>query len=113
MSDLGPTTESRFAETFATRAVITRKAAAALIGLDEKTLDALSDAKVIRAVRIGARRGYVERDLRSYLIEGPDVECPPLKPKAAPQRDPKVLNFSERRQGARRGRAGRERLQAP
>lgn len=102
MNDLGPTTERRFAAVFRNRAVITKKLAARLIGLDEKTLGDLSDAKVIRAVRKGAHRAYTEHDLRTYLIEGPDVECVPAKPKAKPAPQSKVVNFSERRKLARK-----------
>lgn len=101
---LGPVTEGRFAEAFGRRAVVDKRTAADLIGLDVKTLDALSDAKVIRAVRKGAHRAYTERDLRLYLIEGPDIECepstqiapsPPPKPRAkAPSL--RLVNFSER-----------------
>lgn len=108
--DLGPITEARFAAVFSTRAVVDKRTAADLIGLDVKTLDALSDAKVIRAVRKGAHRAYTERDLRIYLIEGPDVECdapsqsgpsPKPKPRARAQPTLRVVNFSERA-GARR-----------
>lgn len=102
MSDLGPTTERRFADAFAACAVITRKAAAKLIGLDEKTLDTLSDEKVVRAVRKGSRRAYTERDLRAYLMEGPDVECAPLQPRAKSASSGKVVNFSERRRQAKK-----------
>jgi hypothetical protein len=84
MSDLGPITERRFAEAFATAAVITAKAAAELIGLDEKTLASLSDRQVIRWVQRGKLRAYTERDLRAYLIEGPDAPCQSTsRPRAA------------------------------
>ena len=97
--DLGPNTERRFADAFARAAVISKKAAAKLLGLDEKTLDALSEAKIVRAVRKGSHRAYTERDLRAYLIEGPDLECPPKvkSAKARPSGPSKVVNFSERR----------------
>lgn len=75
MSELGPTTERRFAAAFERAAVITKKAAAELIGLDEKTLDALSESGAVRWVPKGKLRAYTERDLRAYLTEGPDVEC--------------------------------------
>jgi hypothetical protein len=103
---LGPVTEARFALAFATRAVVDKATAARLIGLDVKTLDALSDARVVRAVRKGVHRAYTERDLRLYLLEGPDIECEPEQPKTdnppklrigKPQL--KVINFSERRRG--------------
>ena len=83
MSDLGPTTEGRFAETFAAGAVITRKAAAELLGLDERTLDSLSDEGIVRAVRRGKLRAYTERDLRAYLLEGPSP-CRSIDPGTRP-----------------------------
>lgn len=94
---LGPVTEARFADAFATRAVVDRKVAACLIGVDVKTLDALP----IRSVPKGAHRGYTERDLRTYLLEGSVAECAPPepKPKARPAPTLKVVNFSERRRG--------------
>lgn len=96
---LGPTTARRFAEAFGTRAVVDRATAARLIGVDPKTLDAMSSDQIIRSVPKGAHRGYTERDLRAYLIEGPAVECAPKppKPRPAPQPNLKVVNFSERR----------------
>lgn len=104
--DLGPVTEARFADAFSTRAVVDKSTAARLIGLDVKTLDALSDRRIVRAVRKGAHRAYTERDLRLYLLEGPDVECELEEPTAvnspkprAPRPNLKVINFSERRRG--------------
>lgn len=95
---LGPATEARFADAFAHRSILSKAAAADLIGLDEKTLDHLSDAKVIRAVRKGAHRAYTERDLRTYLLEGPDVECTPAKPRPRGAASNVVApNFSQRK----------------
>lgn len=93
---LGAATEARFAASFATAAVITKKAAAALIGLDEKTLDALTDAGAVRSVLKGKLRAYTERDLRAYLLEGAAAECRPGKtPKvAAGARSAKVVPFT-------------------
>lgn len=70
MADLGPNTERRFAYAFARSAVISKKAAANFLGRDEKTLDALSEAKIVRAVRKGSRRAYTERDaiVQRYLV---------------------------------------------
>jgi hypothetical protein len=94
--DLGPATEALFAEAFATSATITLARAAKLIGLDEKVLRAMTDQGVIRAVRKGKLRGYTERDLRTYLAEGPDIECSERrKQRAVPARSSKVLLFSE------------------
>lgn len=98
---LGPATEARFADAFAHSSILSKKVEAQLIGLDEKTLDSLSDAGIIRAVRKGAHRAYTERDLRAYLLEGPDVECSSPKPKAKPASSGKVVNFSERRRDAK------------
>ena len=100
MTDLGPMTEKRFEAAFAETAVITRRAAAKLIGVDEKTLDGLSDDGVVRAVRRGAHRAYTERDLRAYLAEGPDVECRSTSPKRAASgstiSSSKVVAFTDR-----------------
>lgn len=70
---LGPVTEARFAEAFANRAIIDKSAAADLLGMDVKTLDAMTAAGLIRSVSKGVHRAYTERDLRLYLLEGPDV----------------------------------------
>ena len=107
--DLGRITEARFAEAFSTRALVDKRTAAALIGLDVKTLDALSDAQVIRAVRKGVRRAYTERDLRRFILEGPDTTCAPPAandpaPKAkakAPSSNIRRVNFSEMSRGRR------------
>lgn len=100
--DLGPVTEARFATAFATRAVVDKSEAATLIGVDPKTLEAMTEAKVVRSVPKGLKhRGYTERDLRAYLIEGPDIECAPAEPKPRPTPTGTVrhVNFSERRRG--------------
>ncbi|PLR25089.1 hypothetical protein SGCZBJ_12705 [Caulobacter zeae] len=97
---LGPTTEARFAAAFAVAAVITAKAASELLGLDADTLSAMTDAGVIRAVRKGRVRSYTERDLRTYLTEGPDARVASdrePKSKAAPVRQGKVVPFSARK----------------
>jgi len=70
---LGPVTEARFAAAFADGATVTAKAAADLLGLDVKTLGALTDALTIRAVRRGKLRAYTEHDLRAYLLDGPGI----------------------------------------
>jgi len=51
--------------TAAEACVLTCKATARLLGVDEKSLRALTDAGVIRAVRrgAGATRAYTERDI--------------------------------------------------
>lgn len=101
MSDLGPVTERRFAEAFAAGAVITAKAAAELIGLDVKTLDALSEGQVIRSVPRGKRRAYTERDLRAYLTDEHGASCPSINPSSAKSRAAprplQVVGFSQRK----------------
>ncbi|MDB5405098.1 MAG: regulatory protein MerR [Rhodospirillales bacterium] len=93
---LGPTTEARFSAAFGTQAVVGKRVAAHLLGVDVKTVDALP----IRSVPKGAKhRGYTERDLRAYLIDGPDMERAPTEPKsrAKPAAPVRYVNFSERR----------------
>ena len=68
-SDLGPITEARFAAAFARGALITKQAAAELLGLDPGTVDLLTLHGVIVAVPRGRRRGYAEHELRRYLTE--------------------------------------------
>jgi hypothetical protein len=101
---LGPVTEARFQAEFAERAIVGIGVAARLLGLDEKTVEALTAARILRSVPKGTKhRGYTERDLRAYLIEGPDLECarPEPKPRAKPASNVRHVNFSERR-GRRR-----------
>jgi hypothetical protein len=70
---LGPVTEARFAVAFADRAIIDKATAAGLLGMDVKTLDAMTTEGLVRAVTRGAHRAYTERDLRLYLLAGPDI----------------------------------------
>lgn len=99
---LGPITESRFREAFATTATLTAKAAAELIGLDVDTLGEMTDQGVVRAVRRGRLRSYTERDLRTFLLEGPDApERRRSKRSDKGPRASKVVPFSARRGAAR------------
>ncbi len=97
-SGLGPTTERRFAEAFATSALVTRRVAAALIGVDVKTLDGMRDEGLIRAVRRGKVPAYTERDLRAYLVEPAVVRpSPPSHVGSGPQVSRTwVAGFSDR-----------------
>ncbi|MDB5445682.1 MAG: regulatory protein MerR [Phenylobacterium sp.] len=106
VQSLGPVTEARFAEAFAHAAVVGKSVAADLLGLDEKTVDTLTSAKILRSVPKGAKhRGYTERDLRAFLIDSPEIPCPAPeprpRPKSAPMGNLRVVNFSERRRGHR------------
>lgn len=80
---LGVATEALLARAFGECALITAQEAAALLGLDVKTLRALTDDLTIRAVRIKKTRRYAEVDLRTYLTESPAAECPSTSPRKA------------------------------
>lgn len=99
---LGAATEARVLAAFAAKALLTAGEACALLGVDCKSLRALTDAGVIRAVRRGGggHRAYTEGDIRAFLTES-----------AAPARDPRprtlhrphaVVPFTQRK--ARPGR---------
>lgn len=108
MSALGPVTERRFADAFARCAVITAKAAAELIGVDEKTLGALTDRGVLRAVPRGRLRAYTEHDLRAYLTEEHHIApAPPAQTRPSARQSSRVVAFSQLNAGrpepARRG----------
>jgi hypothetical protein len=68
---IGPATERRIQMAFADTCLLTCQATARLLGMDEKSLRALTEDGVIRAVRRGAgrNRAYTEGDIRSYLTE--------------------------------------------
>jgi len=70
---LGPVTERRFEEAFRDSALVTAKAAASLIGLDEKTLKTMTMDGAIQACPRGRRHAYSERALRDYLTNPPPV----------------------------------------
>lgn len=94
---LGTATEARVCAAFAETALLTAEAACALLGIDTKSLRALTNDGIIRAVRRGGggHRAYTEGDIRAFLTES-----------AAPVRDPKpkmthtanpVVPFSQRK----------------
>ncbi len=92
-------TERLLAEAFAETATITARAAARVLGLDEKTLRAMAEGGVIRSVVAGAKtRRYTEDQLRAWLAgeRFGEVRCRPKKPgrsKAAPHREPEVADI--------------------
>lgn len=96
---LGPTTEARFADAFATSALICAKRAAALVGLDTDTLSEMTDAGIIRAVRKGRLRSYTEHDLREFLLSGPDAPSRTNRAErdSRPARKRVVVEFSKRK----------------
>lgn len=61
-------TERLLAEAFSDCATITAKAAARVLGLDEKTLRAMAESGVIRSITAGTKtRRYTEAHLRAFL----------------------------------------------
>lgn len=97
---LGAATEARFAAAFAVKAIIDVKAAGKLLGLDARTLTAMTERGEILAVRRGQHEGYTERECRRYLIEGPAVECvkkaPAGKRATATGGNVQRVNFTDR-----------------
>lgn len=99
---IGPATEARLQMAFADTCLLTCQSTARLLGVDEKSLRALTDDGVIRAVRRGGgkTRAYTEGDIRAYLTQGA-APVREQKPKAAGHHQAKVVPFSQRKQ--RRG----------
>ena len=99
---LGPAIEARIQAAFAEGCLITATATANLIGCDPKTLRAMTDGGMIRAVRIGLgkTRRYTEGDIRAYLTESA-APCPSTSPRRAPTSNTtsrsKVVDFTARR----------------
>ncbi|MDP3870433.1 hypothetical protein [Phenylobacterium sp.] len=85
--------------------MLNKREAAALIGMDAGTLDALTAEGVIRAVPRGKRRAYTERDLRCFLLG--EVAATPThnrsKARATVVPKPQTYKFSERSHRARVG----------
>lgn len=97
---IGPATARRIemAFTAADACVLTCKATARLIGVDEKSLRALTDTGAIRAVRrgAGATRAYTEQDIVEYLTQS----AAPLreaKARATGNSVSRVIPFSQRK----------------
>jgi excisionase family DNA binding protein len=78
-----PATDARLAEAFSRTLLLTAREAAALIGLDVKTLARMTDTGAIRAVRRGKLRAYTEADIRAFLTEDASP-CPSTSPLKAP-----------------------------
>lgn len=96
--DLGAVTEARLSALFANSALATAAATAEFLGMDVTTLAALTDAHVIRAVRVGAgkTRRYAERDVRLYLTDSPPAERVDVKPVSV-RPATRVVPFTQRR----------------
>lgn len=92
-----PVTDELFQRAFGSSALITAKAAAALLGLDEKTLSALVLRGSIGAVSVGKQKRFTEADLRAFLETTP----PPTIGRHAPARYPPIEGVKPRK-GPRR-----------
>jgi excisionase family DNA binding protein len=64
---LDPITEARIRAAFSDRALLTRKAAAALLGIDEKTLTSLVLSGSLPAVNVGKQHRFSEAALRRFI----------------------------------------------
>ena len=106
---IGPATERLIQAAFSESCLLTCQGAARLLGMDEKSLRALTDKGVIRAVRRGGgrTRAYTEGDIRAYLTES-SAPCPSISQPRAPTSNTtsrsKVVDFTARRALKRAGR---------
>jgi excisionase family DNA binding protein len=105
---IGPTTDARISAAFANGCTITAQAAAALLGFDVKTLREMTDAGLIRAVRVGTGswRAYTEGDIRAYLMEGaaPATTATSKPPVRTWSSTVNVVPFTDRRRRKASGR---------
>lgn len=102
---IGPATEARLQMAFADTLLLTAKATAKLLGLDQGTLRNMADQGVITSVRRGAgsTRAYTEGDIRLYLTQGAAPVPKETKPVIAQPGARKVVSFSEMRRKKRAG----------
>jgi hypothetical protein len=106
MTDLGhiaPATEALFAAAFAESALITARAAARLLGIDEKTLAALVAADAIETVLIGRQKRFSEAGIRAFISSGGNALKRPDTGRVS-ARGPRQKGFTElaaERQAAR------------
>lgn len=102
---IGTATERRIQMAFETACLLTAKATANLLGLDEGTLRAMADKGVIRSVRrgAGAVRAYTEGDIRAYLTQDAAPEREPSAPKVSQRGPTKVVSFMDRRRAKKAG----------
>ena len=99
---LGEATAARIRMAFADTSLLTAKAAARLLGVDEGTLRLMAEKGVIRSVRrgAGAIRAYTEGDIVAYLTESA-VPVREEKPRATVHVSRRVVPFSQRKSGGR------------
>lgn len=94
---IGAATEARIMAAFAETALLTAEATGALLGIDTKSLRALTNDGVIRAVRRGGggHRAYTEGDIRAFLTESA-APVREVRPKVTHQTH-KVVPFTLRK----------------
>ncbi|WP_271145387.1 helix-turn-helix domain-containing protein [Brevundimonas sp. NIBR10] len=82
---IGAATEARILAAFKDTCLLSAEATARLLGIDVRSLRALNDDGLIRAVRRGRRetRAYTEGDIRAYLTQSA-APCPSTNPPRAP-----------------------------
>jgi len=106
---IGSATERRIQMAFDDACLLTAKATAKLLGIDEGTLRTMAETGVIRSVRRGAGsvRAYTEGDIRAFLTESaapcPSTSQPRARTSNTTSRS-KVVGFMDRRALARAGR---------
>jgi excisionase family DNA binding protein len=97
VTHLGPATEAILARTFGERLLITMQEAAKLLGMDIKTLRSMTDEGLIRAVRRGKVRAYIEADIRRFLLEcQAPCDPQPKKQRRTVARAGKIVPFTQR-----------------
>lgn len=101
---IGPVTEARLQLAFANArgCLLTAKATADLLGMDQGTLRMMAEQGLITCVRrgTGSIRAYREGDIRLFLTQGPAPERP-TAPKTSQSATTKVVSFMERRRAKR------------
>lgn len=99
---IGAATDARLKLAFADTCLLTAKATARLLGLDEGTLRTMAEKGHIRSVRRGAGsvRAYTEGDIRAYLTQS---DAPARREQQRPtiHVSRKVVPFSQRQRGGR------------
>lgn len=85
LSALGTYTEARFEGVFSRKALATAQDAQIILGLDDRTFNALVKGGAIQYVLIGREtKRYTEADLRAYLNRATELQpCPSTSRRAA------------------------------
>ncbi len=92
-------TDARISSAFSTTLLLTAKATAALLGIDEKTLREMATRGVIGSVIVGASTTrYREADVRAFLDRTQEAPAAPAKSrrKASSGNSSSVVAFTDR-----------------